>query len=201
NALTLKKQTLDGTFFDFEELKDLEINLLGSYQIENATNVLNAVNVLKSQGIEITETSIKNGLKKAKWNARFEIISHTPLIIFDGGHNPQGVCEAVKSVKQYFGNQKLNIVTGVMADKDYNFIATKISEVASKVFCLTPDNPRALNAKDYATVFNNLGIDASYYNTVQEAVTNAINDAIKNSRSVLCLGSLYMYNEVVNSIT
>ena len=106
-----------------------------------------------------------------------------------------------KSVKQYFGNEKLNVVTGVMADKDYNFIATKISEVAWKVFCLTPDNPRALNAKDYATVFNNLGIDASYYNTVQEAVTNAINDAIKNSRSVLCLGSLYMYNEVVNSIT
>ena len=200
-SLKVQQQTLDGTVFDFDNLKDLKINLLGTYQIENATNVLNAAEALKNQGYQITDTAIKNGLEKAKWHARFEIISHTPLVIFDGGHNPQGVCEAVKSVKQYFGNEKLNIVTGVMADKDYNFIATKISEVALKVFCLTPDNPRALNAKDYATVFNNLGVNASYYNTVKEAVANAINDATLNNKSVLCLGSLYMYNEVINSIT
>lgn len=201
NALILKKQTLDGTFFDFGDLKDLKINLLGSYQIENATNVLNAVKILKTQNIEITETAIKNGLEKAKWNARFEVISHTPLIIFDGGHNPQGVCEAVKSVKQYFGNQKLNIVTGVMADKDYRFIAEKISEIANKVFCLTPDNPRALNAKDYAQVFNSLGVEAYHFDTVKEATFNAKNDALNNNKAILCLGSLYMYNEVVDSIT
>ena len=200
-TLNVKKQTLDGTFFDFGAYKDLKINLLGTYQIENATNVLNAVNILKNQGYVITDTAIREGLSKAKWHARFEIISVTPLIIFDGGHNPQGVCEAVKSVKQYFGNEKLNIVTGVMADKDYNFIANKISEVADKVFCLTPDNPRALKAKSYADVFNNLGITSSYYDTVKDAINSAIEDALKNEKSILCLGSLYMYGDVVNSIT
>ncbi len=201
NTVTVKKQTLDGTFFDFDDLKDLKINLLGTYQIENATNVLNAVSILKKQGYNITDTAIKQGLEKAKWHARFEIISHTPLIIFDGGHNPQGVCEAVKSIKQYFGNEKLNIITGVMADKDYSFIASKISEIASKVFCLTPDNPRALNAKDYANVFSNFGVCASYHSTVKDAVSSAINDAKSENKSILCLGSLYMYNEVIGSIT
>lgn len=200
-TLNVKKQTLDGTFFDFGSYNDLKINLLGTYQIENATNVLNAISILKNQGYNITENAIKNGLNNAKWHARFEIISHNPLIIFDGGHNPQGVCEAVKSIKQYFGNEKLNIITGVMADKDYNYIASKISEVASKVFCLTPDNPRALNAKDYAKVFNDLGIEASYHIAVNEAVECAKNDALKNNKSILCLGSLYMYSEVVDSIT
>ena len=200
-TLNVKKQTLDGTFFDFGSYNDLKINLLGTYQIENATNVLNAISILKNQGYNITENAIKNGLNNAKWHARFEIISHNPLIIFDGGHNPQGVCEAVKSIKQYFGNEKLNIITGVMADKDYNYIASKISEVAAKVFCLTPDNPRALNANDYAKVFNDLGIEASYHIAVNEAVECAKNDAVKNNKSILCLGSLYMYGEVVDSIT
>ncbi len=200
STLNIKKQTLDGTFFDFDSLNDLKINLLGTYQIENATNVLNAVKILNSTGLNISYENIKNGLEKAKWHARFEIISHTPLIVFDGGHNPQGVCEAVKSIKRYFGNDKLNIVTGVMADKDYNFIASKISEIASKVFCLTPNNPRALNAKDYANVYTNLGIEASYHNTVSEAINSAKQDALKSKKAMLCLGSLYMYEEVINCI-
>jgi dihydrofolate synthase/folylpolyglutamate synthase len=178
----------------------LKINLLGTYQIENATNVLNAVEILKNQGYKISNGAIKQGLENAKWHARFEIISQSPLIIFDGGHNPQGVCEAVKSIKQYFGKEKLNIITGVMADKDYNYIASKISEVADKVFCLTPDNPRALNAKAYAKVFNSLGVEASHYLTVKDAIENAKKDAILRNKSILCLGSLYMYCEVINSI-
>lgn len=201
NTLNVKNQTLDGTFFDYDALKDLKINLLGTYQIENATNVLNAVKILNSIGLSISNESIKNGLEKAKWHARFEIISHTPLVIFDGGHNPQGVCEAVKSIKQYFNSEKLYIITGVMADKDYKFIASKISEIASKVFCLTPDNPRALNAKDYAEVFNSLGINAEHFDTVEIAVQAAIKEATENKKAILCLGSLYMYGEVINSIT
>lgn len=201
NTLNVKNQTLDGTFFDFDALKDLKINLLGTYQIENATNVLNAVKILNSIGISISHESIRNGLEKAKWHARFEIISQAPLAIFDGGHNPQGVCEAVKSIKQYFGDERLYIVTGVMADKDYKFIADEISKIASKVFCLTPDNPRALNSKDYARVFNELGTKAEYFDNVKDAVQIAVREAIESKKAILCLGSLYMYGEVINSLT
>lgn len=201
NTLNVKKQTLDGTFFDFDIYNDLKLSLLGSYQIENAINVLNAVKILNTLGINISNESVKNGLEKAKWHARFEIISRTPLTIFDGGHNPQGVCEAVKSIKHYFGNEKLYIVTGIMADKDYNFIADKISEIANKVFCLTPDNPRALDAKDYANVFNSLGTNAEYFDSVEKAVQTAIKEAIKNKKSILCLGSLYMYSEIVKYLS
>lgn len=200
NTLNIKEQTLEGTLFDFDELKDLHISLLGTYQIENATNVLNAVKLLRNQGLLISDNAIKQGLKKAKWNARFEVISHTPLVIFDGGHNPQGVCEAVKSVKTYFGNEKLYAVTGVMADKDYEFIAEKISEIADKVFCLTPDNPRALSAKDYAMVFEKKGTVALHFDTVENAIATAMKEALANNHKVLCLGSLYMYEEVINCV-
>ena len=200
DTLTVEKQTLEGTKFDFDGYGSIEISLLGTYQIENAVNVLNAIEVLKNQGVSISNQSVKDGLKNAKWSARFEMILKSPTVIFDGGHNPQGVCEAVRSVKKYFGDKRLNVVTGVMADKDYSFIAEKISTVASKVFCISPNNTRALNAEEYAQVFKGLGIEAESFKTVSEAVLSAISDAKFNKKSVICLGSLYMYTDVINAI-
>jgi folylpolyglutamate synthase/dihydropteroate synthase len=68
--------------------------------------------------------------------------------------------------------------------------------VASEVFCLTPDNPRALNAKDYSEIYKKMGVKSSYYSTVKDAVYAAIKDAIDNNKAVFCVGSLYMYCEI-----
>ena len=200
STLKVKNQTLKGTFFDFDGLNDLKISLLGTYQIENATNVLNAIQILKSQGIEISNKAIYDGLASAKWHARYEVILDTPLMIFDGGHNPQGVCEAVKSTKLYLNDQRLHIITGVMADKDYEFIASQISQIAKCVYTVTPNNPRALSAIDYAEVFKENGIEAQPCGTVNEAVAIAIAKAKEDKAPILCLGSLYMYGEIVNAV-
>jgi len=199
-SVNIKKQTLEGTSFDFEGQENIEISLLGSYQVENAVNVLTAVEILNELGLQISDDAIYAGLKKAKWHARFELISDTPTVIFDGGHNPQGVCEAVKSVKMYFGDQKLYTITGVMADKDYEFIASKIAQVTEKAFCITPDNPRALNASEYANVFEGLGVCASHYDSISDAVKSAISEAKAEKKAVLCLGSLYMYKDVIDAV-
>ncbi len=200
STLSIKKQTLEGTFFDFDDLNSLKISLLGTYQIENATNVLNAIKILKAQGITITNKAIYNGLAKAKWHARYEVILDTPLVIFDGGHNPQGVCEAVKSTQLYLKDQGLHIITGVMADKDYEFIASQISKIAKRVYAITPNNPRALNAREYAEVYLKNNIEASAYDTINEAVATAIASAKEDGSPILCLGSLYMYVEIVNAV-
>ena len=190
-------QTLDGTVVNYLSYENVKIRLLGSYQIKNLRNVLTAIEILKSNGFKLENDKIIKGLGKAKWPARFEIINSDPVVIFDGGHNPEGVEAAVESTKKYFGEEKLYIITGVMSDKDYNYIAGKISEVGDKVFCLTPDNPRALNAEKYAEVFNSLGVCATAFESVESAVSAAIAEAKKDGKKILCLGSLYMYCEVV----
>lgn len=193
----VKEMTLDGTVLDYLGYENVKINLLGAYQVRNARNVLFALEILKKLGVELEYDKIISGLSKAMWPARFEIINREPLMIFDGGHNPEGVEAAVESVKRYFGEEKLNIITGVMADKDYRYIASKISEVAARVYCLTPDNPRALDAKKYAEVFREMGTEAESFSSVEEAVAAAMSDSRNEGRGILCLGSLYMYCEVV----
>lgn len=200
STLSVKEMTLDGTVFDFGEHKNVKIPLLGSYQPVNASNVLSAVEILRSIGIEISENAVMSGLASVVWHARFEIISRDPLMIADGGHNPEGIDGAVDSIEKYFASNRIGIVTGVMADKDYKYMAKRISSVAKKVFCLTPDNPRALPAEDYAKVFKELGIDAEACASVDDAVARARAWGIENNCATVCLGSLYMYGEVVSSL-
>ena len=200
NALTVKNMTLDGTDFDFGNHRDLHLSLLGGYQPLNASNVLTAIDVLRNQGIEISDEAVKQGLSNAVWHARFEVISKEPLVIADGGHNPEGVDGAVDSIKKYFPDKKVGIVTGVMADKDYLYMASRMAEIAEKVFCLTPDNPRALPSDKYAEVFKEKEIESLAFGSVGEAVQNALAWAKNTGNAVVCLGSLYMYCEIVKNI-
>jgi dihydrofolate synthase/folylpolyglutamate synthase len=87
-----------------------------------------------------------------------------------------------------------------MADKDYNYMADRIASVAEKVFCLTPDNPRALSAEEYAKVFAEKGIPSVACASVLEAVEAAFSWAKKKDKPIISLGSLYMYCEVVRAI-
>lgn len=196
DATQVKKFDLEGSVIDFKSYKDVYIPLLGEYQPFNASNVLSAIDILKAQGIAISDDAVRVGLSRVVWHARFEILSKNPLIIADGGHNPEGVNSAINSIKKYFGDEKVKVVSGVMADKDCNYIASRIGSVASEVFCLTPDNPRALNAKDYSEIYKKMGVKSSYYPTVKDAVYAAIKDAIENNKAVFCVGSLYMYCEI-----
>ncbi|MBO5312908.1 MAG: folate family ECF transporter S component [Clostridia bacterium] len=201
DSLVIKSLTMEGTVFDYDTFKDVKLSLLGSYQPVNAVNVLCAVKALREQGVNISDESVYHGLEKAKWSARFEKISDAPLIIFDGGHNPEGVDSCVESIKQYFGNDKVYVLTGVMKDKDYSYISSRISTVAERVFCITPNNSRALPSSEYAEQFKSLGIEAQGYNSVQEALEEAVKMAKENKKAIICTGSLYMYSEVDQALS
>ncbi len=200
STLKINEMTLSGTSFDYGERQGMTLSLLGTYQPENATNVLTAIDTLNSLGFRIDDKAIYEGLRAVRWQARFEVINKDPLVIADGGHNPEGIDSAVRSIEKYFGDEKVGIVTGVMADKDYNYMADRIASVAEKVFTLTPDNPRALDAESYAKVFSSLGVDSTACASVDNAVKNALDWAKKNNKPIISLGSLYMYCEVAVAV-
>ena len=198
--LVINKLTLDGTYMELGDRKNIRLALLGTYQPENAANALCAVDMLNEMGYHISDTAVNKGLETVKWHARFEVISKSPLVIADGGHNPEGIDVAVDSIQKYFPNQKVAIVTGVMADKDYSYMAKRISSVAQKVFCLTPANPRALPSDRYADVFESLGVGAAACESVDVAVRSALEFAQARGIPIVSLGSLYMYGEVLSAV-
>ncbi len=187
--------SLRGTHFEYKG-RAVKLNLLGLYQPRNASLVLEAVELLRKSGMSISDASVDEGFENARWPARFEIINHLPLMIFDGAHNPEGIASAVESIKYYFDKEKVIVVSGVLRDKDYNYIATRLSEIASAAYTITPDNKRALPGEEFAALLSTLGVEAESNGTIGDALVRAVERSDRTGEAIVCLGSLYTYVDV-----
>lgn len=190
------RYSVNGTSFDFDGEKDYNLQLLGVYQPYNAATVLTAVRSLRYSGYDIPEAAVRSGLARVYWPARFERLSEDPIVIYDGGHNPQGIAAAKQSIKAYFGEKRVLLLSGLMGDKDYTLMVNELAPIADKVYTVTPDNPRSLPAEELATVYRSVGADATAFASVREAVEAAMQDAKEMKKPLFILGSLYLYCEI-----
>ena len=109
--IRVASQTLEGTVFSVKNkcfsLENLELSLLGTYQLENCLAVLEACLVLNKNGLSIPEGAIRNGLKNARWAGRMELCGKAPLVILDGAHNADGIRQLANSLSVYFKEKRL----------------------------------------------------------------------------------------------
>lgn len=197
--LKIKKADLCGSVFDYKGYKDVTLSLLGLYQPENAVKAIEIAEILREQGMKISDADIYEGLKATRWSARFEKLSQSPLVIYDGSHNPEGIEAAKNALSYYFGEEKVNLLTGVMADKDYTAMAKTLSRFANKVFTVTPNNPRSLDSSSLARLYSELGVDSESFDSVFEGYRRAYEESKEKDTPLVCLGSLYMYCEVAEA--
>ena len=181
---------LEGQTFDCGERKGLELPLLGDHQLHNAAVVLSVMDALKSRGWCITEQHIREGLRTVSWPGRFDIISRQPLFIIDGGHNPQCIEALVKNIRDYLQDRKIVVLTGVLADKDYGDMFRPVMPYVHEFVCITPDNPRKMEAEELARYLTGAGARAIARDTVRDGVAAAREKAGEDG-VVLCFGSLY----------
>lgn len=133
------------------------------------------------------------GTGGCRWKGRFERMNESPAVFFDGGHNYEGVTAAAETVKLLFGDRKLLLLTGMMADKEYEKMAAVMAGFAKRVYTVTPDNPRALPAEKLASVFRAGGVSAESFASYEDAVAAAFRAAKAEDVPLLALGSLYSY--------
>ena len=190
--------TLLGSTFNFGE-QNFSLSMLGIYQPYNAAIAISAVEILRKNGLDISNKAVYEGLKSARLNGRFELIKENPIVIFDGSHNPHGVNAAIESIKNYFDG-KVVLLMGVMADKEYPEMVKTLSKVAAKAFTVKPKNPRALDSMLLADEFIRNGVDAEFSTELSAGVEKALTYAEKHQLPLIALGSLYMYSEFMNFI-
>lgn len=191
--------TLSGTQFSYKGMK-INLSLLGTYQLNNAVNVLNCIEILRNQGLDIPYKAVKDGLENVRWHGRFEILRKNPLVIFDGSHNPDGIKRTAESLELYFGKKRVVLLVGVMADKEYNLYADMLHEYIDCVFTVTPDNPRSLDCQILAGTFSQKGIPACAFHELENGVKSAYSYAREKNLPLVALGSLYMYREFTEAL-
>lgn len=194
SQIHMMSQTLKGQILDINEFHNLFLPLLGHHQSKNACVAINAVKLLNKHGFNVSNDAIYNGLKNAFIPARFEIINQNPLVILDGGHNPQCFDVLINTLNEYF-NKKIVFVIGVLKDKDYKLMIKKIAPIAKFCYTVTPNSQRALQANELSKLLTPLNIP----NICCESVDHALNLAMFNTKDIICcVGSLYLAGDIRN---
>lgn len=193
NDFSTDGQSMD-YFYNGVKYNNIKLPLLGDHQVINASVALTAALLLNDLGFQISESNIKEGLKKTKWIGRFNIVSHDPLIVIDGAHNVNGVLALSSALRKYFKGKELILVMGMLEDKEY----TKSIEIlasTAKVFIATePISDRALKAKKLALEAEKYCSNVKVEPILKNAVDVAIEEYTKDS--ILCIaGSLYLIGE------
>lgn len=198
-SLKLLRHGLEGQVFDCGSRKALELPLLGDHQLHNAAVVLGVMDTLIEKGWKITEENIRTGLRDVSWPGRFDIMRRKPLFIIDGGHNPQCIEALVKNIQDYLAGRKIIVLTGVLADKDYADMYKPVMPLVQEFVCITPPNPRKLDAALLAQYLTNAGAVATACGSSMEGVRTAMEKAGKDG-VVLYFGSLYAIGSVRDAL-
>ncbi len=184
------KMDLLGCRFDYDNIKDISLPLVGTFQPRNA-----AVAITAARALGISDEAVREGLCSVKWAGRFEVMGEAPVIIYDGGHNIQ-CAEAIADTLRTLDCKRIALLTAVMADKEYHTMASILAPFAQRVYSVTPvDVPRALSAEAYAEVYSQLGINAIACDSVEAGLRLAIGYAEAKNIPLLVTGSLYLYKE------
>ena len=199
DSLRLKQHTLEGQVFDCGGRKDLVLPLLGDHQLHNAAVVLAIADTLIEQGWKISEENIREGIRDVRWPGRFDIVSRNPLFIIDGGHNPQCIEALVKNIQDYLTGKRVIALTGVLADKDYADMYKPVMPLVDRFVCITPPNPRKLEAKLLTQYLRDTGAEATGCDTIPEGVALAMELAGEDG-VVLCFGSLYSIGAIRDAL-
>lgn len=198
-SLQLISRGLDGQVFDCGQRKALQLPLLGDHQLHNASVVLSVADVLIAKGWNISEDNIRDGIRDVSWPGRFDIMRREPLFIIDGGHNPQCIEALVKNIQDYLAGRKVVVLTGVLADKDYADMYKPVMPLVQEFVCITPPNPRRLDAALLAQHLSEAGATASACGSIESGVASAIEKAGKDG-VVLCFGSLYSIGAIRDAL-
>lgn len=187
--------------FSYGTYEHLALELQGTYQRFNAALAIEGCEVLRERGWVISDKALREGLLRAHWAGRFEVMQVQPDIIVDGAHNIHAAKQLVKELETRYPLRRILFCLGVMADKDYPTMLEAYAPIAKAFVCYQPNMDRALPANKLASAamyaLANLpeedhgqGCMVVAANSPEDAVNQVLGFASEYD-VVCCCGSLY----------
>ncbi len=99
-------------------LGPVRLGLAGAHQLENAALAVGCLPWLGEPVWPPLDAAVERGLAAVRWPGRFERFGPRGEWILDGAHNPDGARALVATLDEVFGPRRLELVFGVLGDKD-----------------------------------------------------------------------------------
>jgi dihydropteroate synthase len=168
--------------------------LVGRHQAANAAvAVALADRTAAALGTDLADRAVRDGLARATWPGRFEVVDTAPLTVLDGAHNPAAARTLAATLDEY-DYDDLHLVYGAMHDKDHAETAAALPDAATAVTC-RPAIDRAEDPDVLAAALRSAGVDeVAAGDDVADALTDAV-DRADEGDCVLLVGSLFAVAE------
>lgn len=177
--------------------KQLAMGLTGPHQAVNGATALAAAEVLVGEGWQISCQAAREGLKRARWPGRFEIVQHHPTVIFDGAHNPDGARALGQALAGAFPGRRVVYVMAVLGEKDRPKILEALLPLGEEVVFTRPLASRSTpsDPADLVELARPYGIQSHIEGDPRRALQWAMELAGENGVVCIC-GSLYLVGEL-----
>jgi dihydrofolate synthase/folylpolyglutamate synthase len=183
------------------KITNIEIGLLGKYQIINASVAVCVAILLNGKSFFLNEKHIKCGLRNAVIECRFDIkkirkFNKNYDIIIDGSHNIEGIDMFIKTfIELGFSCKKRSFIFSVMKEKKYKEMIKRIIPFINKVILPNIDNSRSLSQSVLKHEFS------KYIDIKNIYIVNNVVDAcnmINEYEVAVSIGSLYLAGKILN---
>lgn len=188
------------------EYIDLMLPLFGEHQAENAALAIAAVEALLGGGDKpLNQELLVTGLGAVTSPGRLELARKAPPVLLDAAHNPHGLKASARAVRESFTFAKLNLVVGILREKDVETmlrtLAEEYSEYELELWCSHSRSPRAIAPEELAEIAADMGFDEDMVHAqdrLDDAIASAIQDAADRQEfdgAVLITGSVTVVGE------
>jgi len=168
--------------------------LLGAHQCDNAAvAAMTALVASRRHGLSLTEAQVGDGVARARWPGRLELVPGSPEVLIDGAHNPAAVESAVAGARALAGSRHAVCLFGAMEDKDH---AAMLRLLPWPAVLTAVEEARACDPQDLLLEARALGRDS-------DEALRGVGAALERARElagpgglVLVLGSLYLAGAV-----
>ncbi|MFY0591989.1 bifunctional folylpolyglutamate synthase/dihydrofolate synthase [Roseivirga sp.] len=190
-------QTNSDLIYADREKNSLNTDLEGFYQRKNVPGVLTTLDVLSTNGWDITEDATKEGLNNVVeltgLKGRWQTLNESPLTICDTGHNKEGFQLILDQIAS-LSIPNVHMVLGFVNDKNVKDLLTLIPKTYQLTFCMA-NIPRAMPLEQIEQLANALGIHANYIGDVNEAI-NSVTPLANKEDLVFVGGSTFVVAEI-----
>ena len=194
-----RRSYLGGQAFAVHGLLDsyeLDIPLVGEYQMENAASAVAAVESMgRIQGFNISPEELTKGFRSVSWPCRMELLGKTPLVVADGAHNDYSIDCLLESLPHYFDYERLVVIAGFSRDKNVAAMVDSLAPAADLAIAAQARHPRALGAAELGAMLRERGAATAIASTPGEGLELARSEAGPRGL-VLATGSLFLAAEV-----
>jgi dihydrofolate synthase/folylpolyglutamate synthase len=141
----------------YRDISSLTITLNGAHQRTNAATAVMTLEVLRQYyALIVEDEDLAEGLRRASWPGRLEMVSRSPRILIDGAHNPEGMAALAAALRDIYSFDRLNVVLAMMPNKNHEHSLRHILPLVDTLVITEPDFHKKMKAEDLAAVAERL---------------------------------------------